>query len=45
MVLMPIGLTYELNKWATKKDYSVAEEWICHQHEPLLHVLYENMMV
>ena len=45
VVLMPIGLTYELNKWATKKDYSVAGEWICHQQEPLLHVLYKNMMV
>ena len=45
VVLMPIGLTYELNKWATKKGYSVAGEWICHQQEPLLHVLYENMMV
>ena len=26
VVLMPFGLTYELNKWATKKGYTTARE-------------------
>ena len=45
VVLLPFGLTYELNKWATKKGYTIAEEWICHQPKPLLHVLFDNMKV
>ena len=44
-VLMPFRLTYELNKWATKKGYTIAGEWICHLPEPLAHVLFENMKV
>ena len=45
LVFMPHGLSYDLQRHATKQGWIVKAEWTCHQSEPLVHVLFPGMMV
>ena len=45
LVFMPNGLTYELLKNAVRLRYCIKGEWICHQPQPLVHAIFEDMMV
>ena len=45
IVMMPIGLSYELHKLAQKVSLEVKAEWICTQPELLVHPQFPNMMV
>ena len=45
LVFMPNGLTYELLKNVVRLGYCIKGEWICHQPQPLVHAIFEDMMV
>ena len=45
LVFMPNGLTYELLKNAVRLGYCIKGEWICDQPQPLMHAIFEDMMV
>ena len=45
LVFMAHGLSYDLQRHATKQGWVVKAEWTCHQSERLVHVLFSGMMV
>ena len=45
LVFMPHELSYDLQSHATKQGWVVKAEWMCHQSEPLVYVLFPGMMV
>ena len=45
LVFMPNGLTYELLKNAIRLRYYIKREWICQQIQPLVHAIFDDMMV
>ena len=44
LVFMPHGLSYDLQRHATKLGWVVKAEWTCHQSKPLVRVLFPGMM-
>ena len=45
IVFMPNGLTYELHKNPICLKYCIKGEWICQQPAPLVHAIFNDMMV
>ena len=45
LVFMPHGVTYDLQRHASKQGWVVKAEWMCYQSEPLVHILFPGMMV
>ena len=45
LVFMLHGLTYDLQRHASKQGWVVKAEWMCYQTEPLVHVLFSWIMV